>query len=500
MQTQDKIYTLETIGPIVKKLQGEGKRVVQCHGVFDLLHPGHIRHFEEARQQGDVLVVTVTPDRFVNKGPGRPAFKESLRLESLAALSCVDYVVLNETPTAVGAIYSVKPNIYVKGVEYKEHSKDITGKIREEVEAVQKGGGEIYYTNDLVFSSSSLINRYLDTADEEIKAFTKTLQKDFTLDNLLDKLEELRQTRVMIVGDAIIDEYQYVEPLGQSGKGLHMTALCKTSEQFLGGSLIIANHVAEFADDVTLITSMDPKHPMLKSLSPKVKRVIVPSKETLTKKRYVMRDGETLTKLFETYSMNSLPNESEALKKLIQEEAQDRDLALICDFGNGLISPDLADELSKLPCFKAVNTQVNSGNRGFNVVTRYSQADFVSLNEVEVRLAAHDRYRKIDAIAKELQERLKCSYLSVTQGVRGMSCFEKERGFHVPALMTHAIDRVGAGDSYLSLAALSLAKKHPFEVAAFFGSLAAAMDVQIVGNKEPVKKIPLKKFLTRLYK
>ena len=83
---EEKIKTLAELEDICRTLRAEGKRIVQCHGVFDLMHPGHVRHFEAARAQGDVLVVTVTPDRFVNKGPGRPVFNERLRSESVAAL------------------------------------------------------------------------------------------------------------------------------------------------------------------------------------------------------------------------------------------------------------------------------------------------------------------------------------------------------------------------------------------------------------------------------
>src|ERR1700694_5136221 len=73
-----KIYELPELAKKVEELQAKGKRVVHAHGVFDLLHPGHIRHLREAKTFGDVLVVTLTEDLHVNKGPHRPAFPESL--------------------------------------------------------------------------------------------------------------------------------------------------------------------------------------------------------------------------------------------------------------------------------------------------------------------------------------------------------------------------------------------------------------------------------------
>ena len=100
-----------------------------AHGVFDLLHMGHVRHLEEARNFGTILVVSVTADKFVNKGPGRPVFNQILRAEMLAALACVDWVIVSEAPTAESVIEILKPDVYVKGVEYSDERADVTGKI-----------------------------------------------------------------------------------------------------------------------------------------------------------------------------------------------------------------------------------------------------------------------------------------------------------------------------------------------------------------------------------
>ena len=137
MFVHQKIKSLQEIEAILKEHRRQGLKIVQCHGVFDLLHPGHIRHFKVAKEQGDKLVVTLTSDRFVNKGPGRPVFNEDLRIESLAALEDVDYVVLNDSPDATLIIQKVKPAVYVKGAEYQLHKEDVTGKISEEVKAVE---------------------------------------------------------------------------------------------------------------------------------------------------------------------------------------------------------------------------------------------------------------------------------------------------------------------------------------------------------------------------
>src|SRR5215813_5368378 len=112
---RDKIVTLEDLAAIVQQMRRGGKTVVQAHGTFDLLHLGHVRHLEAACKLGDVLIVTVTADRFVNKGPGRPVFGEVLRAEMLVNLANVDWVGINESPDAVSAIEAIRPSIYVKG-------------------------------------------------------------------------------------------------------------------------------------------------------------------------------------------------------------------------------------------------------------------------------------------------------------------------------------------------------------------------------------------------
>lgn len=123
-----------------------------CHGCFDLLHLGHVKHFQAAKAMGDILIVTVTADAFVNKGPDRPVFKDTQRTEMIAALECVDYVAINNMPDSAEAILLLKPDIYVKGVDYIGTPKNA------EQEAVEKIGAQIAYTKTQKFSSTDFIN------------------------------------------------------------------------------------------------------------------------------------------------------------------------------------------------------------------------------------------------------------------------------------------------------------------------------------------------------
>src|SRR5580704_1827469 len=113
-----KVRTLAEVAAACEQARRAGQTVVQAHGTFDLLHLGHVRHLEAARRLGDLLVVTVTADRFVNKGPGRPVFSAELRAEMLATLQYVDWVAINNAPDAVNAIECIRPTVYIKGQDY----------------------------------------------------------------------------------------------------------------------------------------------------------------------------------------------------------------------------------------------------------------------------------------------------------------------------------------------------------------------------------------------
>src|SRR5258707_12682093 len=114
----DKIKTLSQLGQIASDARTNGQKVVLAHGVFDILHVGNKRHLDIGKRHGDLLIVTLTTDRFVNKGPDRPVFAEKLRAEMVAALECVDYVGISPNPGAEHVLETVKPSYYLKGSEY----------------------------------------------------------------------------------------------------------------------------------------------------------------------------------------------------------------------------------------------------------------------------------------------------------------------------------------------------------------------------------------------
>ena len=503
-----KILSLEELAKHSQFLREQGKRIVLCHGTFDLMHTGHILYLQRARKEGDLLLVTVTADKYVNKGPGRPVFNEHLRADNLAALECVDFVAINYSFTAVEALNVIKPAVYAKGSEYRDHTADVTGNISKEQDAVERHGGILVYTDEITFSSSSLLNEHFNVFSSETKEFVRDFRERWPANKIHDLIADLKNLSVLVIGDAIVDQYHYTTPLGHSGKGNIMAVRHDYEEQFAGGSIAVANHIAGFVGNVTLVTALGLRDNHEEFIREKLESNVAPvfyyyqDAPTVTKRRFVDAD---LGKLFEVYFFREDPNlvggEQEVCKYL-KDKAGSYDLVIAPDFGNGFITTRMIQIICEKAKYLAVNTQINSGNRGYHAINRYPRADFVSLNEPELRMAAHNRHDPIEVVADEVGHMVGAKYLAVTRGTKGALIFDSLRRdqYHVPALSTKVVDRIGAGDAFLSLTGICLANGVNPEVAAFVGSAAAAIDVQIVCNREPIASSTLLKYISTLLK
>src|SRR3972149_444954 len=250
----NKIVQLEELRNISVKLKAEGKKIVHCHGVFDLLHPGHIKHFESAKKLGDILIVTITEDKYVNKGPDRPIFNEILRAETLSAIQIINFVAINNSPLANNAIEVIKPNFYVKGPDYKKEKDDITGGITQERKMVEQYGGKLVIKEDIQIRSTKNKNRPFEKASDELKKFLKQTREKTSFVKIKENFETISKMKVLVIGDIILDEYIFVEPLGKASKSATITAKKMSGELYAGGVLAVANHISNFVNEVKLIT------------------------------------------------------------------------------------------------------------------------------------------------------------------------------------------------------------------------------------------------------
>jgi rfaE bifunctional protein kinase chain/domain/rfaE bifunctional protein nucleotidyltransferase chain/domain len=503
-----KIFPLEQLASKIKKLRSSGKKIVHCHGVFDLLHIGHIRHFEQARRMGDILVVTITPDRYVDKGPHRPAFTESLRAEAVASLDSVDFVALNKWPTAEETLRVLKPHKFVKGSEFKNTTWDITGKIGREEKVVNEIGGQLAFTEDIVFSSTNLINRYLSCLPDEINKYLDLFRQRHKLDEILQILEKMASLNVLVIGDTILDEYQYCEAIGKSSKDPVLTVKYQSRDIFAGGVLAVANHVAGFVDNITLATVLGEREShqefiqsqLLSNVSPFF--TFQPGAPTIIKRRFI--DGYSFNKLFEVYVIDDsgLPSaRNDEMCNWLRGRLPRYDLVIVADYGHGAISDEMVYTLCDGARFLAVNTQANSGNRGFHTITRYPRADYVCIAEHEIRLEMRKRNGRIQPMMKPLAKRLGASKFVVTRGRKGCLVLGQKKGFvAVPTFAQNVVDRVGAGDTFFSVTALAAALGVSDEVIGFIGNVAGSLSVEVLGNIKSIDKIGMQKYVVSLMK
>lgn len=502
-----KIVSLETLAAICADLKSKGETIAHCHGCFDLLHPGHFKHFESAKKKADVLIVTLTQDKYVNKGPGRPVFNEQIRAETIAALEVVDYVAINAWPTAIETIAIVQPNFYVKGPDYKEQTNDITNNIGLEEQAVIKHGGSLFITDDITFSSSKIINSHFSQLDDSVQRFLEDFKTKHNADAVIQEIEKLKNLKILVIGDTIIDEYHTCTPLGKSSKSPTISTIYRSGVSYAGGVLAIANHLEQYAGEVNMITLLGAENPQLEliesKLSAHVKRQYFYRTDgpTNTKRRYL--DTYLNLKLFEVTFMNDKHIDTileNSILDHLRNTIKDYDLVMIADFGHGFITPNIIKFLEESGKFLCVNAQTNSNNFGFNYITRYHRADYISIDEKELRLPFGDAYGTIESLIEQLRKISNCELIQITLGASGSVVYDHGNFVRTPAFATSVKDSVGAGDAVLSITSLLSYNKAPNAVTAFVGNCMGTLAVNILGNEHPVYKKDLTKFISHFIK
>jgi cytidyltransferase-like protein len=495
-KTENKLIRFENSAIFFESIRKQKKTIGLCHGVFDLLHPGHLRHLAKAKEKVDVLVVSITADQFVNKGPGRPAFNQDLRVESLANIISVDYVLICPFPTAVESICAIKPEFYFKGSDYSNEKSDKTGNITLERKTVESFGGSVINTDEIVFSSSELINKFLSINSTEVTSWLSKLKSEFSIEEILDWLEKISKLKVLIIGESIIDTYTDCEALGKSSKDPILCFNRGQSKSFAGGVLAIGAHCKGLGLDTTIVTGINHKDknlPEIKNLitkGVKIEMIDIAPHPTIRKERLV--DTRTSSRVLELYEMddNPLPDSVEKdFIKSIAENIKPVDLVIIADYGHGLISDNSIKFISNLNKYVSINAQANAGNRGFNSLNRYSNANFITLNGGEAQLEMRRKHFDINNLIDELRERNESATVLITRGGEGIDFYALGKSVHkAPALAPFVIDRVGAGDALLSITSALASVGTPAKILNFYGNLVGAWAVSFIGNEKSLEK------------
>ncbi|MEX1206192.1 MAG: PfkB family carbohydrate kinase [Dongiaceae bacterium] len=484
---QRKIVTVEelcrAIGPRPRE-----RTVVMCHGAFDLVHPGHVRHMLYAKTKADVLVASLTADLHIGKAPYRPFVPQELRAINLAALEMVDYVLIDEDPTPLKNLAWIQPDFFAKGYEYQNGG--LNPRTKEEMDVVSAYGGEFLFTpGDIVFSSSAIIEAAPPNLSTE-KLLTLMEVEGVGFDRLRETLRKSERIRVHVVGDTIVDSLSYTTMIGGMTKTPTPSVRFDRRVDFIGGAAVVAGHLRAAGAEVVLSTVLGDdllKDFVLNTLSgmgADCRAVIDPTRPTTNKNAFVCGDYRLL-------KVDIVDNRSisDHVLETIAEQVRETPARAVVysDFRHGIFNrltiPRLVPAIPR-GAFRVADSQVASrwGNildfRGFDLVTP---------NEREARFSLADQDSGVRPLASRLHEAAECGTLILKLGDRGvLTCraggSESREFFVVDSFTDRVVDAVGAGDALLAYATLAMVADGSPVVASILGSMAAGVECEKEGN------------------
>ena len=502
-----KILTNDFIFEKLRYLKIKNKKIGLCHGVFDVLHAGHITYLQEAKKICDILVVSLTEDSFIQKGPARPFFSIDKRKLVMNSLSCVDFVLESHSETAEEVIKKVKPDFYIKGPDYKK--EDITGNLQKEIRAIKKVKGKIVLTKGKIYSSSKYINSSFEIFTEKQKKIISEIKNKYSINDIKVILQKIKKIKILVVGETIIDQYTFCEALGKSGKEPILAFRKQEDKTFIGGSAIVANNLSYFGKQVNLVSYIGEKKEHLnfiKKAKPKncnYKFIYKKKSPTIVKKRYI--DKISSSKIFSTYAINDKTLEVSEEKKLInilKKNIKKNNLTICLDYGHGFINKKIAEFLSTKSNYFSLNSQINAANIGYHPIDKYFFADCLVINETELRYELRDKDNKVENLIKELSQKRDFKIIIVTQGSDGATLFVKKTKifYYCPAFQSNVIDKVGAGDTLLFIFSIFFYISRCPVLSLFLSSLAAAENIKHYANSKILDDVFLIKILNHILK
>lgn len=475
----------ELVGPFPRE-----KKLIMCHGVFDVVHPGHVRHLAYAKTKADILVASITADKHIKKGTYRPHVPERLRALNLAAFEMVDYVVIDENAKPLENLRALQPDFFAKGFEYT--STGLPAATQEEADIVEGyGGGMIFTPGDIVYSSSHLIDLAAPNIQmEKLLALLHTHGLGF--DDLRETLDKMKGFKVHVVGDTIVDSYTRTSLIGGQTKTPTFSVLYQGKDDYIGGAGIVAQHLNAAGADVTFSTVLgkdafaDFVVDGLKDAGIKVNAIIDDTRPT-TNKNAIIAGGYRLLKV-DTLDNRSI---SEAILEQLADavSSTEADAVVFSDFRHGIFNHWTVPQLSEaIPAdvFKVADSQVASrwGN-----ITEFKNFDLVTPNEREARFALGDQDSTVGALAGALIAANDARLLILKLGDRGAFVSRPTAGandegnyFSVDSFAHNIADAVGAGDALLSYATMTMLATGNEVIAGILGSMAAACECEIDGN------------------
>lgn len=466
--------------------------VVMCHGTFDIVHPGHLRHLMYAKERGAVLIASLTCDEHIHKANLRPFVPQELRAINLAAIEMVDYVIVDANATPLENIRFLQPDLFAKGFDYFEGG--IPEKTKEEIKVLESYGGEILFTpGDVVYSSSHLIESAAPKLSAA-KLLVLMQSENVTFDDLRVALTKFKDVTVHVVGDTIVDSYTYCRTAG--GVTKTPTISCQFEQQidFSGGAAVVAKHMKSTGAKVILSTVLGDDQ-LKDFVINDLKEAGVDCRPFIDKTRPTTQKNSFIVQGYHMLRVGKLDNRiisDKAIKHIKGNLEQNKVDGVVCsDFRHGIFSRHTINSIvSSIPqdAFKVADSQVAS--RWGNIL-EFQNFDLITPNEREARFSLGDQDSTIRPLALELYNRAHCRYLMLTMGERGVMVYRGNQNnlrtfFTVDSFAEHVADAVGSGDALLSYSTLSFIATKSEVIASILGTFAAAVACEREGNN-PVK-------------
>lgn len=486
-----KIVTAAEMKVIIDALDDDVKTIM-CHGVFDIVHPGHVRHLVYAKSkvgQKGKLIASITADIHITKGIHRPHVPHKLRAVNIAAFEVVDYVIVDENPTPLKNIELLQPDYFAKGYEYVANG--LPPKTSQELEIVEAYGGEVIFTpGDYVYSSSGFIN----LAPPELKLEKLSIlmaSEGIKFSDLIGTLKRFANLQVHVVGDLIVDSFTHASMIGGQTKSPTMSVLYEDRTDYVGGAGVVAKHMRAAGANVvfsTVLGNDELKDFALKDLN----EAGVVCKEIIDQTRPTTNKNAIIVKEYRLLKIDTLDNSTisdhilqQFVKQITETEC---DAVVFSDFRHGIFNKRTIPTLAAaIPAntFKVADSQVASrwGN-----ITEFQNFDLITPNEREARFSLADQDSGIRTLAANLYDASKCKTLMLKLSEKGiLTC---KHGDHasldsflvLDSFAQTVVDPVGSGDALLAYATLAMLATKSSAIATIIGSIAAACECEVNGN------------------
>ena len=464
--------------------------VIMCHGTFDLVHPGHIRHLLYAQSKADILITSLTCDAHVSKADYRPFVPEELRAMNLAALEVVDYVVIDENPTPIENIKLLQPDYFAKGYEYGNGG--IHPRTRDEIEALDDYGGELILTpGDIVYSSSAIIEASPPDISTE-KLVTLMESEGVTFEDLKSALNSFSDAKVHVIGDTIVDTYNYCTLIGS---GTSKTPTLSVSQErqvdFIGGAAVVAKHLRAAGASVEFTTVLG-NDPLKDFVLGAMDQDDIDCRASIDATRVTNRKGVFIAndyRLLKVDQVDNRPISDRTLDQFCESlSGCQADAIVFSDFRHGIFNRITTQNLiDSIPsgALRVGDSQVAS--RWGNILD-FQNFDLITPNEREARFALADQDSGVRPLSLELYKQTKCKTLILKLGERGIMTYRSAvRGdlrafFTIDSFADKVLDPVGAGDALLAYATLALVTSKSEFIGSMLGAMAAAVACEREGN------------------